>query len=158
MTEASQLAAYLEANPVRAELIHPGGPTPTVEAAASILGVSPEHVIKSLLFVNKAGISVLAIAAGTARVSRQKLSAFTGIRGLKLAKPDVVRAITGYEVGAVAPIGHVTYIPVVMDERVIRLDMIFGGSGETDSMLKIAPAEIQRLTGAEVADIVEATP
>lgn len=155
MTNSSHLATFLEATSTTAEVIQCDQPTPTVEAAAAVLGVDEQQVIKSLLFVNKAGDATLAIAAGTSRVSRKKLAAFTGLSGLKLAKPGVVRDITGYEVGAVAPIAHTTSVPVVMDERVMRLDVIYGGSGETDTMLKIAPAEIQRLTNAQVADIVE---
>lgn len=155
MVESNQLTEYLVTTSASAEIVHPGGPTPTVAAAAATLGVDEQHVIKSLLFVNKAGDAVLAITAGTGRVSRRKLADYTGLRGLKLAKPDVVREITGFDVGAVPPVGHATSVPVVIDERVLQLDVIYGGSGETDTMLKIAPTEIHRLTDAQVAEIVD---
>ena len=45
------LAAFLVDRSSAARIVRPGTPTPTVEAAAVALGVEPERIVKSLLFL-----------------------------------------------------------------------------------------------------------
>ena len=98
---------------------------------------------------------MLAIVRGTAKVDRRKLSRLAGLRKPKLAPPDVVRELTGYDAGGTPPIGHHEPIPVYLDDGVFDEPVVFGGGGEIDAMLRIAPATIKQLTGATVADICE---
>ena len=51
----AQLLAFLEKHSVDFEVLAPGVPMPTVLAAAAALGVSPELVLKTLLFEVKMG-------------------------------------------------------------------------------------------------------
>lgn len=152
---ANPVAQAIAAGEVEGELIYPGLPTPTVPAAAAALGVTEAEILKSLLFVAADGSVVLAIASGPSRVSRARLEQVSGLRGLKLAPPDLVRERTGYEAGGVAPVCHVTRLPVVMDQRVADADVMYGGGGSEQAMLRIRPLEIVRLTGAIVAKIAE---
>ena len=139
---------------VDAEIILPGVPTPTVSAAAAALGVTEEQILKSLVFTN--GVDdVLAIACGLCRVSIEKLAAATGLRNLKLAKPPYVLTRTGYAVGAMPPVCHEPPIAVVLDERVVALDVAVAGGGQVDALLRIAPAEILRVTGGCVASVTD---
>lgn len=149
------LLAYLELNGCRSTLHAPGVPMPTVPLAASAIGVEPEQILKSLLFVTETGSLVLAIASGTGKVNRVRLAALLGAKKLSLADAATVQRATGYPVGGVAPVGHVERVPVVIDLRVMRLTVAFGGGGAEDVLLEIAPREIQRLTGATVADIAD---
>jgi prolyl-tRNA editing enzyme YbaK/EbsC (Cys-tRNA(Pro) deacylase) len=150
----ARLRAYLAATDVMAEIVAPRVPMPTVPLAAAAIGVREEQIIKSVLFRTKPGEVALAIASGTARIDRGLLSQITGLPGLKLADPETVRERTGYPAGGVAPIGHATHFPVVIDRRVMALDEVYGGAGSDETLLRIAPVEIERLTGAVVADII----
>jgi prolyl-tRNA editing enzyme YbaK/EbsC (Cys-tRNA(Pro) deacylase) len=148
-----RLRAFLEMNSVAPEFIVPGHPMPTVSLAAAAIGVHEDRIIKSVLFKAPTGEVVLAIAAGTARIDRHRLAEVAGIPGLKLADAETVLAVTGYPAGGVAPVGHVTRIPVVVDQRVMDMGDVFGGAGTEEALLQIAPADIVRLTGAVIADI-----
>jgi Cys-tRNA(Pro)/Cys-tRNA(Cys) deacylase len=128
-----------------------------VSAAALALGVDEAQILKSLLFVAADGAAALAIVTGVSRVERDKLAAATGLGKLKMAAPDVVLERTGYPAGGVAPVCHATQLLVVVDERVLALAEAYAGGGSVDAMLRIAPAEIVRATGAKVADIVVCT-
>lgn len=152
------LLAYLERHGYPAKLLQPGVPMPTVPAAAAAIGVAPEQILKSLLFVSDDGACVLAIAAGTGKINRSRLAAYCGVRKLTLADAATVRRVTGYPVGGVAPVGHVEPLRVVIDDRVMGLGVAFGGGGAEELLLEIAPADIQRLTGATVADIADSAP
>jgi prolyl-tRNA editing enzyme YbaK/EbsC (Cys-tRNA(Pro) deacylase) len=149
----AQMRAFLATAEVRAELVSPGVPMPTVPLAAAAIGVREEQIIKSVLFKDRSGGVVLAITSGTAKIDRHKLSQITGLPSLKLADPETVLSATGYPAGGVAPVGHVSQFPVVIDRRVMSLDAVHGGAGSEETLLRIAPTDIARLTGAIVDDI-----
>ncbi len=154
-SSTAALLAYLERHGCHATLHAPGVPMPTVPLAASAIGVEPEQILKSLLFVSETGSVVLAIASGTGKVNRGRLAALLGARKLSLADAATVQRATGFPVGGVAPVGHVERVPVVIDQRVMHLAVAYGGGGAEDVLLELAPGEIQRLTGATVADIAD---
>ncbi len=149
------LEAFLHEAGIEAEIIRFAVGTPTVERAAEALGVTTDQIIKSLLFQAKDGEWALVIAAGTARVDPKKLAAVTGKDRWRLAKPDVVEAVTGYPAGGTPPIGHAQKLRVLMDRKAAALDVVYGGGGALDAMLRIRIADIRRLTAAEVHDLTE---
>ena len=147
------LVGYIRESAADAEVIPLPVQTPSVERAAEALVVTADRVIKSLLFQAKDGECVLVIAAGTARVDAKKLAAATGKDRWRLAMPDVVLAVTGYPAGGTPPIGHATKLRVLMDTKAAALDVVYGGGGALDAMLRIHIADIRRLTDAEVHDL-----
>lgn len=155
--EANALCAYLASCHVEATLVEGDHEMPTVERAAAALGVPAGAIVKSILFEHKQDPSrvCLAIVPGNVRVSRPKVGGALGIPQLRLASFDTVARATGYRAGCVPPVGHRTAIPVVMDRSLLGLDIVFGGGGDEWHMLRIAPDDIRRLTGAHVADVIE---
>ncbi len=149
------LGQYIRESAADAEVIRLPVGTATVERAAEALGVTADRIMKSLLFRARDGECVLVIAAGTARVDAKKLAAVTGKDGWRLAKPDGVLAVTGYPAGGTPPVGHATTLRVLMDAKAAALDVVYGGGGALDAMLRIRIADIRRLTGAEVHDLAE---
>ena len=154
-----RLARFLVDAGIDHEFVAPGVPTPSVAAAAAALGVPESSILKTLVFEAADERYVAAVAFGTARIDRRKLAAATGHRRLGFASPDAVRRATGYPAGGVAPVGHQTALPVVVDRAVIGLPVAWGGGGEVSLLLRIAPADIVLLTNAAVSDIqAEPTP
>ena len=151
----TKLIAYLSAQGIDAELVAPGVPMPTVPLAAAAIGVAEDQILKSLLFRDQAGKLVLAIACGPGRVNRDRLAAVAQLDRPRLADAATVMAATGYPAGGVPPVGHLTPIPVVLDRRVAKLEVAYGGAGAEDVLLRLRPADIVQLTGATVADIVD---
>ena len=152
------LADFIRGERLEAEMVAPGVEMPTVDAAAAALNVPPERIFKSILFQAKDGACVMAVACGRARVDAKKLEALTGLAKLKLASPEVALAVTGYPAGGTPPIGHRERFPVVVDTRVAAQPWGWAGGGRKELMVRIAPADIVRLTGAKVAEVVEVTP
>ena len=150
-----QLLAFLEKHSVDFELLAPGPSMPTVIAAAAALEVSPELILKTLLFAGDEGSFVVAIANGTRRVNPKLLSAASGIARPRPARPDVVFDITGYRAGGVAPLGLPNGLPVIVDANVVGLPVAYGGGGQDDLLLRLWPADIVRLNSAQTARIVD---
>jgi prolyl-tRNA editing enzyme YbaK/EbsC (Cys-tRNA(Pro) deacylase) len=150
----AHLLAFLEKHSVDFKFISPGVPVPTVLAAAAALGVSPDLILKTLLFTGEGGSYVIAIANGTRRVDPGLLSAVCGLDRLRPAKTEVVLDVTGYPAGGVAPLGLPVGLPVVVDVKVMALPVAYGGGGQDDLLLRLQPAEIVRLNSAQMARIV----
>ena len=85
------LEAYLIENGIEAEVIRLDAPTPTVETAAEVVGVSPDQIVKSLLFLIEEH-PVLVIASGLGRIDRRLLAKHFGIsrRKTHFADADTV--------------------------------------------------------------------
>jgi prolyl-tRNA editing enzyme YbaK/EbsC (Cys-tRNA(Pro) deacylase) len=152
--DALNLPDFLVEEALEAQIVAPGVPMPTVGAAAAAMGVSPEQIFKSLLFQAPAGRCVLVVACGNARVDVKRVEGFTGIVDLKLAKPEVVLAKTGYPAGGTPPVGHRERFPVVVDARVAAQDWGYAGGGRPEYLVKIRSVDIIRLTNAMVADVI----
>jgi prolyl-tRNA editing enzyme YbaK/EbsC (Cys-tRNA(Pro) deacylase) len=147
------LRAFLEVHGVHAALLEPGVPTPTVQDAANALGVTPAEIIKSVLFENKSGETVLVVAPGDRRIDAAKLEALTGIAKPRIASAARVLEVTGYAAGGVPPVGHPSGLRVVVDASLLERTVLIGGGGSDALLLKIAPLEIVRLTEASTGDV-----
>jgi len=154
MARALDLADFIVEQDLQAEIIAPGAHMPTVDAAARALGVSPDQIFKSVLFQARDGQCVMVIACGNGRVDLQRVQAITGLCGLRLAKPDVVFARTGYPAGGTPPVGHREKFPVIVDTRVAAQDWGYAGGGRPEFLVKIRSADITRLNNAVVEDVV----
>jgi Cys-tRNA(Pro) deacylase len=155
MLESSNLAVWIEENAIQADLIKLSVRTPTVEDAAEAVGTSPSQIVKTLLFIVD-GKPLVAIACGTSRVDRRTIAAYFGVgrKRVKLAGAETVLEMTGYPVGAVPPFGLKQQIQTFIDPRVLEHAEVYAGGGAIDSLLRISPGEIARVTGAVVLDLL----
>jgi prolyl-tRNA editing enzyme YbaK/EbsC (Cys-tRNA(Pro) deacylase) len=149
-----RLRAYLAAHGLPAEILTPGVPMPTVPLAAAAIGVPEEQILKSLLFTNGDGAAALVIANGSNRVDRARLAAALGWPRARLADPATVLRLTGYPAGGVAPVGHATPLPVLLDRRAAALSIAYGGAGAEQALVRLRPADILRLTAGRIVDVV----
>lgn len=162
---ASHLQAYLHAHQVAAELLWLPEHTPTVEAAARVMGTTVERIVKSVVFVRDAPgegagplaeRAVLVVANGLSRVDYRRVADCLGLsrRRLKLADADTVLALTGQPVGGVAPFGHPQPLRTLVDRRVLDQPEVIAGGGALDALLRLTPAELLRVTKGEVVEVV----
>lgn len=151
------LRQFIEANGIEARLVGDLGDTPTVPAAAAALGVSPEAIIKTLLFLvtdpaDKARPPqpVVVIGNGERRVEKRALAEHFGVgkNQVKLAPPDVVLQQLGYPAGGVPPFGHRQPLPVFLDVSITAIpghDLIYGGGGDDHTMVALTVNELIRV-------------
>ena len=153
---SKELQQFIDAQHVDAEILPMQGHTSTVSEAALALGVATEQIIKSLVFrISEAPL--LVINNGLARVDRRKLAASLGIgrKRVKFANPEQALTLTGFVVGSMPPFGHKQKLRTVIDSAVLDMDMIYGGGGDIDAMMRLTPTELMRVTGAEIMDLSE---
>ncbi len=151
-----ELRAFMQAHAIQGEILHLEMPTPTVETAAQAVKAHPEQIIKSILFTIDEQ-PVLAIACGLSTISRRAIADLYGVgkKRIKLATPEKVVEISGYEVGAMPPFGHRNPLRTLIDQRVLELTAAYAGGGAENALVRLNPEEIQRVTSARVLDLLE---
>lgn len=113
--DACEYAANLEKAVVRCEMEDPGSgcpaveevPTPgkrTVEDVAAYLGITPDTVLKTLLY-DADGEIVAALVRGDRELNEVKLKNLLGAQVMQMATPEQVQAVSGAPVGFAGPMG-----------------------------------------------------
>jgi len=150
------LESYLTEHQIDGELIFLETPTPTVETAAEAVRVSPDQIVKSLLFIIEEQ-PVLVIASGMGRIDRRMLGSYFGVSRKKtcFADPETVLSLTGYPVGAVPPVGHREKLRVLVDPSVLANDTVYGGGGSETTLLRLPSQVILNHNQAEVVPLQE---
>jgi Cys-tRNA(Pro) deacylase len=155
MLTSQDLQRFIDQHHIAAQILPMAEDTPTVPAAARALGVAEDQIIKSLVFLVD-GQPALVIAYGTGRVDDRLVAGHYGVgrKRVKMARPDQALDITGYVVGSMPPFGHQSPLRTLVDPGVTRHSEIFGGGGEVNAMLRLAPGELLRVTEAEVVPVL----
>lgn len=126
----------------------------TSAEAAQALGIEVGQVAKSVIFRRQAdGRAVLVVASGDRRVDEKRVAAHSGALGR--ADADFVKASTGFSIGGVAPLAHTTPVLTWIDRELFRFSEIWAAAGHPNGVFKLSPAQLQALTGAPVADVVQ---
>jgi prolyl-tRNA editing enzyme YbaK/EbsC (Cys-tRNA(Pro) deacylase) len=123
----------------------------TAEDAAASLGCELGAIVKSLVFAID-GQPVMALIAGDKRCNAKALPAALGLTGkAKRADADIVREVTGFSIGGVAPVGHLNAIPLAIDESLGRFETVYAAAGHPHCVFATSVQELGRLTGVEVS-------
>jgi prolyl-tRNA editing enzyme YbaK/EbsC (Cys-tRNA(Pro) deacylase) len=125
--------------------------TRTAGDAARAVGCELGQIVKSLVFT-AGGRPVVALVSGPNRLDERKLGAVAG-EPVGKADAETARAATGYAIGGVPPFGHVSEVPVFMDDDLLRYATVWAAAGRPDSVFEIEPARLRELSRATVADL-----
>ncbi|WP_255368704.1 YbaK/EbsC family protein [Polaromonas sp. OV174] len=128
----------------------------TAQQAADVLGVAVGQIAKSIIFRRKSDdAAVLVVTSGDQRVDEKKVEALVCLDGKRLGRADAefVKARTGFSIGGVSPLAHVTPSVTLIDESLFRFDEIWAAAGHPHGVFQLSPRQLQTLTGAPVADL-----
>ena len=149
------LDEFIEANGLKAEIISCRSEVKTAQAVCDLLKIPLDLVIKTILFIDSKKEPVLAILLGNDKVSEEKLCRICKADSVRIAEPDEVSGITGYEAGGVPPVS-IYGVRTVMDKKVQGKEFVVGGGGDEWHLLKISPKEIEEnVEGIIIEDIAE---
>ncbi|WP_295550821.1 YbaK/EbsC family protein [uncultured Pseudacidovorax sp.] len=128
----------------------------TAQEAADVLGVAVGQIAKSIIFRRKSDdVAVLVVTSGDRRVDEKKVDALVGKTGR--ADADFVKSRTGFSIGGVSPVGHVTKPVVLIDAELFRFETVWAAAGHPHAVFPLRPQDLPVLTGgAPVADVVQA--
>jgi Cys-tRNA(Pro)/Cys-tRNA(Cys) deacylase len=122
--------------------------------AASLLGITPGDIVKTLVVKRHDGDFILALVPGGRSIAWKKLRAVVGVNRLSMPDASVALEATGYERGTITPIGTTTPLPVYADERILGRRVALGAGRHGASAFVDADALVAAY-GAVVADITD---
>lgn len=126
--------------------------TRTAQQAADVAGCDVDQIAKSIIFAGEdSGDLVLFITAGGNQVDPAKASTLVG-EPLGRAAPHAVRTITGFAIGGVSPVGHVTPIRAFMDPKLQDFDLIYAAAGTPRHIFAISPVDLEKISKPQVID------
>lgn len=126
----------------------------TAQQAADALGIQVGQIAKSIIFRRKADdAAVLVITSGDRRVDEKKVDAIVGKTGR--ADAEFVKARTGFSIGGVSPVAHAQPPVTLIDRELFRFQEIWAAAGHPHGVFKLRPQDLELLTGAPVADVVQ---
>lgn len=131
------------------------GAARTAQEAADQLGILLGQVAKSVIFKRKLdGVPVLVVAAGDRRVDEKKVAAIVGKIGR--ADAEYVKAQTGFSIGGVSPVAHLSKPVILIDNSLDRFDVLWAAAGHPHAVFPLSLSQLQGLTQAPVVDIAQA--
>jgi prolyl-tRNA editing enzyme YbaK/EbsC (Cys-tRNA(Pro) deacylase) len=74
-----------------------------------------------------------------------------------LARADAafVKQSTGFSIGGVAPLAHLTPPVTLVDRELFRFDRVWAAAGHPNAVFQASPDQLVALTGAPVADVTQ---
>ena len=151
MKAAARVIEALEQAGVDIEVREFGESTRTAQDAATAIGTTLGRIVKSLVFLS-GDQPILALVSGENRVDTHRLGEITGA-AIKRATADEARAATGFSIGDVPPVGHSAKLTTYLDQDLLQYDEVWAAAGVTNTVFRITPPDLQRITDATVVDL-----
>ena len=128
------------------------GQATTAQMAADLVGCALDQIAKSIIFqAQSSGDALLFITAGGNQVDPTKASALAG-EALGKADAALIRAQTGFAIGGVSPIGHLTPPRAFFDPRLLEFDEVWAAAGTPRHVFPSDPRVLLQISGAQQAD------
>lgn len=154
LSSMDRVQAALEAAGHDINLLEMPTSTRTAQEAADSIGCEVAQIVKSLIFRGKtSGEAVLVLASGVNHVDTALVSVLIG-EEIGRADADFVRAKTGFAIGGVAPVGHLSRPVTIIDQNLLQFGTVWAAAGKPNAVFPINPAELENLTGGTVAKVV----
>lgn len=145
-----RVVAALDAAGVRADILETGEETRTAGQAAAAAGCALDQIVKSILFRGETtGALFLFLTAGGNRVDPEAAARLTG-EPMGRADGVLLRQVTGFAIGGVAPVGHLSPLPAWADPRLMEFSVVWAAAGTPRHIFPVAPEVLLRLSGARL--------
>jgi prolyl-tRNA editing enzyme YbaK/EbsC (Cys-tRNA(Pro) deacylase) len=134
---AARLQSRLADDGLQVDVVTLADSARTAPEAAAALGCEVGQIVKSLVFVRN-GEPLMVLCAGDRRVAADRL-------GVAPASADQARAATGFAIGGIPPLGHLTPLPTVIDESMRRFATVWAAAGTPHDVFEV---DIEQLIAA----------
>ena len=146
-----RVKAALAAAGVETDILEMPGETRTAADAAREAACEIDQIAKSIIFEgHRSGAILLFITAGGRQVD-MALAAEVAGEALERADADKVRKVTGFAIGGVAPIGHLTPSRVFFDETLLNFPTVYAAAGTPRHIFPIDPNTLARISDSDIA-------
>ena len=117
----------------------------TAKDAANSLQCKVGAIVKSLLFRAESSF-LICLIAGDKRCSLNKLKKILQKKDVSMANTDEVKTNTGFSIGGVSPVAHITNLDVLVDKSLSRFQFVFAAAGHPNCVFKITYDQLIKIT------------
>ncbi|MFN3825623.1 MAG: YbaK/EbsC family protein [Pseudorhodobacter sp.] len=129
-----------------------GADSRTAPLAAAAIGCATDQIAKSILFRGaNSGALWLFVTAGGRRVDMDRAAHLAG-EPLGPADAGQIRAVTGFAIGGVAPLGHLTPPRGFFDRQLMDFAEVWAAAGTPNHVFGVAPAALLAASGLQMED------
>jgi prolyl-tRNA editing enzyme YbaK/EbsC (Cys-tRNA(Pro) deacylase) len=127
--------------------------TRTAQEAADRAGCELGQIVKSLIFKGKASNKpILVLTSGANRVDEKRISEYAG-EAIGRADADFARAVTGFAIGGIPPVGHIQRMETYLDEDFLQYETIWAAAGTPNAIFELKTSDLQKMTGGKVVRV-----
>ncbi|MCI0344621.1 MAG: YbaK/EbsC family protein [Chloroflexi bacterium] len=131
-------------------------PAGSAEEAAQLQGIPLGALLRTIVVRRGEDDYLFVLVPAGRRFDWPKLRAHLGVTRLSLPDADEAQAVTGYVRYTITPFGSSRRWPVILDASATSEPVVSVGGGIRGVNIHLAPAELVRALGANVADVTEA--
>lgn len=147
---AQKVQAALAPFGLALEVVELPASTRTSVEAAQAIGCTVAQIAKSLVFrAEQTNRAVLVIASGANRVNEALIAEALG-EPIAKADANFVREQTGFAIGGVPPVGHITRLSTYVDQDLLQYADIWAAAGTPNAVFHLTPAELVQITAGQV--------
>jgi prolyl-tRNA editing enzyme YbaK/EbsC (Cys-tRNA(Pro) deacylase) len=129
--------------------------TRTAADAARACACDIDQIIKSIVFrVAGSDRHVLFLTAGGSRVDPDAASSLVGAP-LEKADAASIRAHSGFAIGGVSPLGHLSPIETFLDPKILEFPVIWAAAGTPNHVFSIDPKVLTTALSPVVATFTQ---
>ncbi|WP_241837342.1 aminoacyl-tRNA deacylase [Salinivibrio sp. PR5] len=139
------VTATLNMAGVTYEVLWQSQATQSITDTAAARGILPARMLKTLLLRDMGNQYALACVPGDCQVDPRRVREQLACRRMTLADADKVRAMTGYTLGTVAPLGLPRPLPIVFEERIFDHESVTISSGDPHAGLWVKVTDLVAL-------------
>ena len=125
----------------------------SVEESAALQGIEVGELLRTIVVRRGADAYVFVLVPGGRQIDWPKLRALLGARRLSLPDEDEAREATGYERGAITPLGATRPWPVIADASIAGAGRIAIGGGAHGVSLVVDADELLARVEATIVDV-----
>lgn len=123
------------------------------EEAATLLGVQPQQVFKTLLVSSNTNQLAVAIIPVSHQLNLKSVAKALGVKKVTMAKPQDAENATGYILGGISPLGQKKRLPFVIDESIQNFEKVYISGGRRGLKIELSPNDLIQLCHAKISRI-----
>jgi prolyl-tRNA editing enzyme YbaK/EbsC (Cys-tRNA(Pro) deacylase) len=127
--------------------------TRTAQEAADRAGCELGQIVKSLIFKGKmTNKPILVLTSGANRVDEKRIGEYSE-ENIGRADANFVRAVTGYVIGGVPPIGHPQKMETYLDEDFLQYENVWAAAGTPNAIFEVKTSDLHKMTESKVVRV-----
>ncbi len=147
LPDSTPVTRALDSLGIQYRFFRHAGPVASLEQAAAERGMSPDQVVRSIVFRIDKDEFVMVLVSGRRQVPWPALRGHLGRSHMTMATEEEVLQATGYQRGAVSPFGLPAPMRVIVDRSVLEQETVSLGAGVRATAVIMAVDDLLKALG-----------